>query len=301
MSERFSFSPPRRTGVLLHGALIILFTAVGVLGILYAAQASVVPLFLLYLLPSLIALGLVFWLSFRLFSLIRSEYTLERNGVSLRWGFRVEEIPMFDVRWVRLADEVSYRLPLPPLRLPGAIVGRRRSAALGEIEYIAATTRGLVLIATSKRIYAISPSDLETCISAYRYLAELGSLEPIEAHSLYPVGLFVRVWSTQWVRFLLLAGAFLGLILFVGVSLVVIFRPEVSLGFDATGQPLPPLPAVRLFLFPVLNSMAFFVDLFLGLIVFRQEATRPLAYLLWCAGLLTSLLFLVAMFFVLRG
>ena len=59
------------------------------------------------------------------------------------------------------------------------------------------------------------------------------------------------------------------------------------------------MPAVRLLLLPVLNGLLVLADLLVGVIYFRNEANRPLAYLVWGFAVLSPLLFLVSVGFIL--
>ncbi|MEJ2600897.1 MAG: hypothetical protein P8Z00_21370 [Anaerolineales bacterium] len=76
-------------------------------------------------------------------------------------------------------------------------------------------------------------------------------------------------------------------------------RQQILMGFDLNGNPRDQVPAVRLMLLPVLGSMVYLVDLFLGLFFFRDERNRFLAYLLWIGGVLAPLLFLIGVFYML--
>jgi hypothetical protein len=78
-------------------------------------------------------------------------------------------------------------------------------------------------------------------------------------------------------------------------------RTSIHLGFQPDGSPGDVVPAVRLFLLPILNSFFLLIDLFLGLFLFRSEDSRVLAYLLWAGGILTPVLFLVGVFFILQA
>ena len=72
----------------------------------------------------------------------------------------------------------------------------------------------------------------------------------------------------------------------------------ISLGFPAAGTLRNPVPAVRLTLFPVVNTFFYAADLTLGMFFYRQKDSKPLAYILWIAGALTSLLFLFALYLI---
>jgi hypothetical protein len=108
------------------------------------------------------------------------------------------------------------------------------------------------------------------------------------------------VWSDRPARILGLIGLFLGIVLFGLVSLAVSSRTTVSLLLGPSG-PLDMVPAVRLFLLPVLAAAFYTADLLGGLFFYRQEDRKPLAYVLWSSGLLTILLFLFALYFIVKA
>ncbi len=260
-------------------------------GLRQAAQAQFSPTFGLFILLVLLAAVFLLFFGYLAFALYRSIYLLEQDGLHLHWGLRVEVIPMDVILGMRMLPENS---PRPRLRLPGAVLGVSQSPEAGKIEYLAARSRKLVLVRTSRRSYAISPADPEAFLSAYRQVAEFGSLYPIPAESVYPSSLLANIWSDRLGRSLALAGLALSLLLAVGLSLVVPLRSEVTLGFDSLGAPRDPVPAVRLMLLPVLNGIAWGFDFILGLYFYRQAGRRWLSLLVWGGGLVTGLVFLIS-------
>ncbi len=300
MNEVYVFAPDRRQGHWFHLAALAACGLVGLGGLWQAGQANIGPVFLLYLLPALAAFVLAPALAYRYYELQNASYTLEREGVQLRWGLRYEVIPMESVLWVRSASELGVGLPLPRLRWPGAVVGQRYLAGAGEVEFMASRTRNLIVIATPGRGYAISPEDPQAFLAAFQRCIEMGSLAPLAARSVYPSYLLGRVWAARLGRGLILAGAGLSLGLLVWVSLAIPGRVQVRLGFTPFGGPGDTVPAVRLLLLPVLNTFFFLADLFLGLYFFRREESQPYAYVVWASAALTALLFLLAVGFILR-
>jgi len=301
MDETFTFLPERLRGRIFHMAALSVFGLVGLAGLWQAMHASIGPLFLLYLLPALAALGAIPALAYRYYDLLNSSYTLEREGVRLRWGLRVEDIPIDNVLWVRPASELGTSLPLPRLRWPGAVVGTRMLAGAGEVEFMASQTRNLLVIATPGQGYAVSPADPEGFLLAFQRCTEMGSLAPMAPRSIYPTYLLGRVWRSRLARLQLLLGAGLSLALLVWVSLAVPGREQVHLGFTPTGAGGDLAPAVRLLLLPVLNTFFFLFDLLLGLFFFRREESQAYSYMLWGSGVFTALLFLLATGFILRS
>lgn len=322
MDDIYFFQPPRRLGLAFHGIVIAIFLGISGLGFYLAVRSVDSMVFIIFLVPALVSLSIVPVLGYRAYALRRAYYTLEREGVRLRWGLRVEDIPMDAVAWVRLPRDWGYRLPRPWPYWPGAVLGTRWLPDDVRVEYLAANTSQLVLIAAAGSIFAISPSDPDSFLRTFQYFAELGSLSPLPAQSVYPAMLLTRVWAARPARFLLLAGAALSLLLLILVGLALPFRTTVSLGFQADGSPRDLVPSVQLLLLPVLNTAFFTANLLLGLLFFRRGEVRDagvgvganlqngtpvvvgadigeyLAYLLWGSGVITALLFLGAYFFI---
>lgn len=277
-------------------------------GLWRASQAEIGLAFVLYLLPTLLAVVIVPLLVYRFLALRGAFYRLERDGISLRWGLRTVDIPIDTVSWVRIASELGRALPLPWLRWPGAMVGVRRMPGGPTIEYMAADLQRLVLIATAHGVYAVSPEDPSAFLVAYQRLTEMGSLSPLAARSIYPTFLLARVWRTPSARYLLLGGLALNLFLLVWVTAVAPGRAQVILGFQRGGETMP---GIRLLLLPVLSAFFFLVDFFVGLFFFRRDVVhqddaipertpnRVLAYLLWWSGVLTPFLFMAAVVLIL--
>ncbi len=311
MVTSYEFRPRHTAGMIFHLGVIAILGAITAWGLWQASLADNSLIFVLSLLPAILAVVLIPFLAYRLQALRGAFYLLERDGISLRWGLRSEEIPIDSVLWVRPADELGGALPLPWLYWPGAVLGTRQRAGSTPVEFMASQTQQLVLVATQKRIYAISPGDPAVFLSTYHRLTELGSFSPLTARSVYPTFLLARVWRRRTARYLLLTGLAINLLLLAWVFLVAPQRGQVNLGFQRGGEPQP---AIQLLLLPVLSSFFFLVDFIGGLFFYRRgvlllampagagTARAPnmvLAYLLWGSGFLTALLFFVAVAYIL--
>jgi hypothetical protein len=297
--ERFTFAPNRRLGIIFHlGAMVILLVGAGY-GLNLASQASIGPVFLIHILPALLAVFLVPLLAYRLYGLSSAVYILHRDGIRLQWGFRIEDIPMTSILWTHRVRELRTRLPLPIFFWPGSVLGVRNIPGTGTVEFLASTTFDLVLIATNGRLFAISPADNQEFLDQFRSLSELGSLTPLPARSIQPSLLVGRVWGSRPARYMILAGLLFSLILFAWVSVAIPAIQEVSLGFRADLTPRDPIPTVQLLLLPILNSLFYIVNLLLGLAFFRSNESHPMAFLLWTNGMVIPILFLLALFAIL--
>lgn len=293
-----SFPPPKRSGLIFFGALIVAFGATAVWAFLNLSRAPVGPTIVLYLLVILVTLPPLPFFGYRLFSLLRADYVLDRDSLALTWGLRVEDIPLTDIEWIRPASDLTSPLHSPTLSLPGGLLGVSRHPDLGPVEFIAATKRNLLLVATAKRTYAISPERAADFLATFRRATELGSLLPAEAVSQYPSFLLARAWENLAARFLWISGLLLNLGLVAWVTFLIPTISSVTLGFDPTGAPLEAVPSVRLILLPLLSASLFLTGFFAGLFFYREEKHQPLAVIVWISSTVSSLLFLLAVLFI---
>jgi hypothetical protein len=297
VNNAYRFRPPIRTGILFHAVAVITLIAVGSWCLWKAARAEVGPVFLLYLLPAIAAVTLLPLLGFRAYALIRASYFLEQDGLRLRWGLREIDIPMNLVHWVRPAREGD-AIPLPFFRWPGAVVGVRHLPGGLPVEYLAAHGKPLILIATANRIYAITPADQAGFLGRYHRFAELGSLSPLPARSVFASFLLARVWSAPIARYLLISGLVIAILLFAVVSWIIPGRAEIALGMQLEAASSNQVPSIQLLLLPLLNFFFYLADGLSGLFFFRRDEKHLLAYLLWSCSLFSGLLFLGGVYFI---
>ncbi|MBI3158636.1 MAG: hypothetical protein HYZ26_03425 [Chloroflexi bacterium] len=300
-STSIRFEPRRGPGVLAHLLLLLGLGGASLALFGQATRAALGPVFLAALLGSL-ALALPLPLTFyRLYGLLRSAYVIERDGIRLRWGLRAEHIPVDQVLWVELAEDLVRPLDLPAPRWPGALVGVQTHPDAGDVEFMAAGAAGLVLIGTAARTYAISPGDPEAFRRAYQTQLERGTLGPLRPYSARPAFLFAEVWQIPPARSLLLALILLNLTLFVWVGLAVPGLETISLGYTPTGRLQNPVGAGQLFLLPAVSLLLGAAGAAAALAFHRRAANHPLAYVAWCGSLVSSLLFLAAVYVILQN
>ncbi len=289
------FAPARRTGLILHILAALLLGSGSGLAVFFATQQRVGANFVLMILAAVVLFLPLPLVLYRGYALLTARYSVDRDGLKLRWGLRAEDIPLPEIEWLRPASDLAYELPVPRLSWPGALLGVIQTRDLGPVEYLASARRGLLLVATPQRVFAISPADTTGFARAFRSATEMGSLAPIQSFSAKPVAFLLRVWGDRAARSLVLAGFALAAALFVLVSLTIPTRASVSLGFDAAGQPLESGPPAALLLLPVLAIFAFVADLVGGLFFYRREDQRPVAYLLWAGSVITPVMLILAM------
>lgn len=288
-----SFTPPRLLGLLLG----LLFLSVLLGGTGYGATqlagAAISPWIVAWVVLPLLGVPLAALVSYRLFGLLTASYRLDRNGFYLTWGLARDQIPLAELEKPRLVRDLPGRwLPRGGLWWPGCVVGRASVEGVGRVEFFAATPpRGMVLLTAGERHLVISPPDPLDFIDAFNQAIRLGSLEPILAVSQRPDFLFNRLWSDRAARILIALGLAFSLLLLGYLAVRAPGLPgQVAFGFDPTGRPDPWAPPGRLLLLPLIGGLCWLVDLVAGVWLYRREAERALAYVVWGAAAFVGLL-----------
>jgi hypothetical protein len=287
------FPPPRRGQTLLVSMII----AAAVLVTIFALLASQEPIglrFSIYVLVAALAFFPLPFLSYWLYSLFRANYSLDREKLILTWGLRTEQIPVSEVEWVRPNDAQASPVALPLFHLPGAITGVRRNPDLGLVEFLASNPKSLLLVATARRVYAISPLDVGGFMQNIQRAIELGSLSPAVPKSVYPTFVVSQAWESLTVRYLWLSGVFLNIGLLVWVSILIPSLGRIPLGFLPSGAVGEPVPGAGLILLPGVSLFFTIIGWVAGLTFYRRPNLRPLAHIVWASGVISTLLFLIA-------
>jgi hypothetical protein len=292
------FPPSRRFGLLVHMLLIAILAAVSIFGFANLPVSRVGPQFVLNLLLGLLAAAPIPFFAYRAYALLRADYYIDRDSLAMLWGLRVEDIPLTDIEWVRPASDLSRPLLLPRLRLPGAILGTRRHPDLGLVEFIASSSRNMILIATSKRVFAISPQNAAGLVHTFARATEMGSLMPTEAKSVYPSFIITQAWENPAARFLWISGVLLNLGLIIWVGILIPSLTQIPFGFDPFGAPAETAASTQLILLPLVSALLFIIGLSSGLSFYRWDRQRPLAFIVWASSTLCAFLFLMAVFFL---
>ena len=293
-----TFLPPRQLGLITHSTIVLILALIAVWGFLNLSRAEVGPTFTFFLLVTLISFAPLPLFVYRMYALLRASYNLSRENLAIHWGLRMEDIPLSDIEWIRPASDLTS--PLKPFwfSLPGAYLGLRRHPDLGIVEFIASDMRDLLLIATARRVFAISPTQAAVFVQTFQRSTELGSLISGQGRSIYPSFLIARAWDNLLARYLWLSGLLLDIGLFIWVSLVVPSSEKVSLGFSPTGASLQPVPVIQLMLLPIISSFLLLIGWMAGLYYYRFPKQQVLAFIIWGSSLLSILTFLLAVLFI---
>jgi len=292
------FPPAKRTGVTAHVVTIIVLAATSAWGFWNLSSEEVGPSYVTFLLIALLAFAPIPFFGYRAYALLRADYYIDRDSLAAIWGLRVEDIPLTDIEWVRPASDLTRPLLLPRFRMPGAVLGTRRHPDVGVVEFIASDSRNLILVATSKRVFAISPENPGAMVQTFARAIELGSLTPAEPVSIYPSFIITQAWESPFARFMWMSGLFLNLGLVVWVGILIPTLAEIPFGFNALGAPNEIVPSSQLILLPLISGFMYLTGLIAGLYFYRWEANRQLAFVVWITGTVCAVLFLMAVLFL---
>ncbi len=294
------FFPPKSRGLIFHTFALLILGFGSLLSILEANRVDVGASFTLSLLSFSFFAFPIPILAYRIYALQRAYYQMSPEGIHLTWGLRTEDIPMEKILWLSRDTHLERPLPTPWVHWPGSVLGVRQVKG-GEVEYMAAQARPLIVIATPGKMYAISPENPEIFLQTFQRQAETGTLRPISSRSVYPTVLLGSVWGSRSARFTILTGLVFSLI-FLGWSTL---TPTTELNLlppsGVSGSDIPTISPTQLRLLPLVNALFFLGNFLLGLFFFRRPQSQPLAFLLWGTSILTSLLFLVAFYTFLQG
>lgn len=245
---------------------------------------------ILFLIGALLLIAILPFAVYRGYALLHATYTVERDGLKVRWGLRSEDIPLTEIIWVRPANDLQNPLRLPAFSVPGAILGRSTHQELGDVEFISSSISKLVIVASVDKTIILSPEDPEDFVYKFQRMIEMGSLYPITPHTAVPVAFIQQIISDKISRIMIIAMSALTLLLVITASLLIPLKPVVSLGYDLQGTLLPPVRSNRLLLLPIISVIFTIFNLVAGTFFFRRIETRMISYFVWAAGILTPLL-----------
>jgi len=299
MDEKIEHRPDLSLGVIIHFGLILINTAISGYLLYLALTSQLQGVFILYLVASVITFLPAPFLFYQAFALVRAKYVISRDGIAIQWGLRTEDIPIEDIEWIRRPRDFVHAITPPPFRLPGAVLATSNDRDLGSIEYIAAETRRIVLIATHTKIFALSPGRPDAFINDFHRSAELGSFTPFKKQSSKPQLVFSQLLRDKTARGFLTASLSISLIMLIAVSFIIPTISSVPLGLESIGEVKESSPAERLILLPLLSILLFFIDLGYGAYLFRKKGFRNASYIVFFSSLLLPISFSILILVIL--
>ncbi len=292
--DETTFAPPQHPGLLFQLAMAALLAFAAGMLYYHAALLPVGATFLLMLTGALLLTLPVPLLLYGAYALRRAAYTVNRDRITLQWGWWIEEIPMTAVQWAQTPAGLETPLPLPRVRWPGMVVGTRHTPA-GKITFMAADTEHGVVIATDYGLYVLSPASPEAFLKAFRRAAEEGALEPATARFQRPTRWLAAIWHDRWARALLLLA-------WLATLLALVWSNIAASGITWPAHAAPSPTAVAKAVFLAIAAWLFQgINLGLGLFAYQSPQRRAMAYLIWLVGAVAAAGFLASVAVVLTG
>lgn len=297
MDNSRSFRPARQTGIILHSVLLLIFAAGATALLMLALAQKTRGFFILYLIASIVIFAPFPVILYRLFSLLRAKYNIDRDGFHIQWGLRTEDIPMDEIEWMRMASDMTYEIPKPRFSMPGAILGTLQMEDLGLLEYLSSSGKNMILIACRQRVLVVSPNDVNGFQRSFRRYAEMGSITPIQAQSSNAEFLATSLLKDKYARAFTLGGLILSLILLIAVSFIIPNRETITMGFNPTAETIEEAPSERLLLLPVATLFMLIADVGMGSYLYRKKGYRTASYMALASSLILPISFLLILIF----
>jgi len=255
------------------------------------ARNAPVDLSLFFLvLAAVICAVLAVLIGYLLYGLLTLSYTLDRNGLVIRWGHLRQIVPMDRIERVTKGEDVRGSARFWGVVWPGYRVGRGRIAGIGSLRAYA--TRPLaeqLLVVTASEVYGISPSDPHAFLADLGRRRGLGVVRQMDQMTLRAKWASLPILADRWAHLLMLIGFLLNAGLFAYVCYVYPGLPRIlSLHFDALGEVDRVGARSELFALPLIGLISEFCDALVGLLLHRRQTTG--AYLLLMAGILVQIL-----------
>lgn len=277
------YRPPRTTGVISGGLLTGFALLVALLLFLKALSEGATLIGLLSLVVGLVLLGLSALFAYWTYSLVTLAYTVDRDGLVIRWGLTRQIVPLQEIR--RLV--VGTRIPLPPVRgvnWPGYHVGRATVERIGDTLFYSTHRHPdeVLYVLTAGPAYALTVLEPTAFASAVQQQRALGPLTPFPMRPAHPSPIFQSFLFDRQ-ALLLAAGAFITFVIATGYlfSRYSGLPSEITVAFPEALERIA--AKSELLQLPLTGAAILVVNLLLAYLLHSWE--RALSYLLLGAGI----------------
>ena len=235
------FRPLRATGIALGGfASAWAFVFAALLLLRSATQPVSLSTVFCYLIAA-VFLGIAALAAYWTWACATLRYTLDRNGLSIHWGFVRQVIPLDSVK--RLARGEVIALPrISGVNWPGYHVGRSEIREVGETLFYSTHRRlaDIVYVVTPSLTYAVSPPDAQQFISDVESMQKQGATVSLKQVPRRQPIADQPFWLDRWAQGLAVAA-----VLLCAATFGVIFRNYGGLP-DSMAISFPPLEVERI-------------------------------------------------------
>jgi uncharacterized integral membrane protein len=241
-----------------------------------------------YILAILFAIPAIFFI-FQIIRIARSRYAINRDGLTIYWGFQTMVIPIQEIEWIRPYDQMGYAVPFPALGKIGILSGHIFYQDLGDILFFATSYENAFLIGTSREVLFLSPMDAQQFQKGIQEAVYSGSITPLERKSIQMESPVNTVRANPALYIPLVVGIFLALLLFVLFGFIVNTHDTMQVGlifFESTANVV---------IIPILAVIINGLNAFFAPRMAKNETLKPYGILLAFTGLLTSLFLIITL------
>ncbi|MGD0575135.1 MAG: PH domain-containing protein [Anaerolineales bacterium] len=218
--------------------------------------------------------------------LLGATYEIEPRAISIRWGRRLEIVPLSSVEVIHSGRGIPAAVRLAAGGWTRFTYRQKEFEGLGRVEcFVSQTGANLILVSTPISNFLLSPADPLGFAEAFRQGTEHGTAERVSPQSIRPVTLADRLLQDRLAMPLIALGlvALLGLAMFL-IWIQPALAGAVPFAFDPSGRPASPGSPARLLLLPGAGALTWILDVLLGLLAF-DRSDRAAALTLWLVGI----------------
>lgn len=270
----FQAQSSTQKGVISGLMAVIFLTLSWQIGLIAWRQSISSTQFLLALL-TLVYGAIAFYLSYYAFAYFRLNYTLNRNGLQVKWGLSTYQIPIDQISTVYptspplLPDRFFFKLPIP-----GWWVGQQ-----DQVIFLASTIAASVVVRTTEADIIISPKNREQFIQAWQQRQHFGVTQRWSATVERPYPFNLGLWSDQLGKGLLGGLGFSYLVIVGALSVAYPNQPATPAEPYLFDHALTAIAQPQSIQIIGVVSLLFVFNLLAGFILYKRE---PVAvYLLW--------------------
>lgn len=230
----------------------------------------------------------------------RLAYSLSESALRIEWLGRTTIVPYQAIQGIYTGQRLSGNAVPSTLRWPGISVGQIRVRSLGRLRFFATSTNqaDLTLVTVEGGGVVISARDPNEFRAALIERVERHSdalpsePEPVTWQQKPPISPPWTALADPWLPLYVVLGTLALMVVLAGIDLRYDTLPDqVSLHFDANGDPSQIAPKADLLRLPLLGLVCLVVNWVVGVWVHPRE--RVLAQLLWLGAAVVQLVLLV--------
>lgn len=237
---------------------------------------------------------ILFWTS----SLSATRYHIDEDTLFIEWGRMRQAVPLADIRYSVLGEDLAEVKGFHGMRWPGCCVGHGyitdkagKTVNLETIFFATKPVRRQLLLITESVAYGISPVDLGNfadCLGALKGTKYVGRGERRGSKIGF---LDWRIWRDRPAQVTLAAAMVLNSALFAYLASIYGQLPAaVPLHFSQSGLVDRMAAPANLFVLPSLGALTWLTNGVIGSIFYQHQERQLLAFLLWAAAIAMQVL-----------